>query len=432
MLRVSWFWELLPEQKIIEEKILNIIKTSYKKIWYTSIETPAVEKNSVLTAKWWWESLKQIFWLYGLTQWCEKDTKKYSLHFDLTVPFARYVIDHRNELIFPFKRNQIQKVRRWERPQRWRFRELYQADIDVIWEEKDNKNYLFYDAETIFTIVNTLEEIFKTVNIDKTTFININHKKLINWFLKHIELKNIKGKITNLIDKKDKISKQDFIKELGNLNINKEKQGKIIEFTNIETFNIQEIKKLNINNEEWNNWIKDIEDILEILEQLWIKDKVKINLSIMRGLDYYTGMVFETFIEWERNLWSIASWWRYENFTSFIDSKSFFSWVGWSIWISRLESYIFEKLETNQKTSSEYLLINFKETQKKVLKLYKKFIEQWKYIEYYPEPDKLWKQFKYADKKWIKYCIILWEQELQEWQYQIKNMENWESFYKNL
>ena len=426
MLRVSWFWEFLPEQKIIEEKILNIIRNSYKQFWYTSIETPAVEKNSVLTAKWGEESLKQIFWLYGLAQWCEKDTKKYSLHFDLTVPFARYVIDHKNEINFPFKRNQIQKVRRWERAQKWRFREFYQADIDAIWEEKSNKNYLFYDVEIIFVIFNTLKKVFEDLNIKKDFYININHKKLIKWFLKELNLEAIKNKITNIIDKKDKISEQDFIKELRDLNIDEQKKEKIIEFTNIKTFNIEDIKKLNIDNEEWNSWIKDIEEIFNTLEQLWVKNRVKINLSIMRGLDYYTGMVFETFIGWERNLWSIASWWRYENFTSFIDKKTNFSWVGWSIWISRLESYIFEKLGTNKKTSSEYLLINFKETQKKILNLYKKFVKQWEYIEYYPISDKLWKQFKYADKKWIKYCIILWEEELYNWKYKIKNMETWE------
>lgn len=432
MFKVSWFWELLPEQKIIEEQLLDIIKNSYKQFWYTSIETPAVEKNTVLTAKWWDESLKQIFWLYGLAQGCE-DKKKYSLHFDLTVPFARYVIDHKDELTFPFKRNQIQKVWRWERAQRWRFREFYQADIDVIWEDINWKDWnLFYDAEVIFTVINTLDKILKDVNIDKTVFVNINHKKLILWFLKEIWLEEIKEKITNIIDKKDKISKEDFINELTKLNIDKEKQEKILDFANIETFDIENIKNININNEEWRKWISELEYISNILESFWMKDKVKINLSIMRWLDYYTWMVFETFIEWERSLGSISSWWRYENFTKFIDNKTNFSWVGWSIWISRLETYIFEHIKTTQKTSTEYLLINFKETQENILKLYVKLSKLGKYIEYYPTNDKLWKQFKYADKKWIKYCIILWEQELEKWQYQIKDMETWESFYENI
>lgn len=433
MLKVSWFQELLPEEKIIEEKILDIIKKSYKQVWYTSIETPAVEKNSVLTAKWWWESLKQIFWLYWLAQWCNEDTKKYSLHFDLTVPFARYVIDNKDKLTFPFKRNQIQKVRRWERAQRWRFREFYQADIDVIWEDKNwNSWNLFYDAEVIFTLTTTLEKVFETINLNKKIFININHKKLIFWFLKALELEKIKENITNIIDKKDKISKEEFIQELENLNIDKEKQEKILEFTSIESFDIDAIKKLDINNNTWNEWINEIESILEFLENLWMKDKIKINLSIMRGLDYYTWMVFETFIEWERKLGSIASWWRYEKLTTFIDKKSSFSWVGWSIWISRLESYIFEQTKPEKKTSSNYLLVNFEKTQKEILKLYVKLINKWQNIEYYPKADKLWKQFKYADKKWIKYCIILWEQEIKEWKYQIKNMKTWEISYENL
>jgi len=432
MLKVSWFYELLPEQKIIEEKIIDIIRYSYKQVWYTSIETPAIEKNSVLTAKWWEESLKQIFWLYGLAQWCDKDIKDYSLHFDLTIPFARYVIDYKDKLTFPFKRNQIQKVRRWERPQKGRFRELYQADIDVIWDETNSDNYIFYDAEVIFTIANTLENIFKEFNLKDNFFININHKKLISWFLKELEEENITEKVTTLIDKKDKISKQNFLQELEKIGIDKIKQEKIIEFTNIQTSNIKDIEKLNIKNNEWNSWIEQVKYILDILENLWIKEKVKINLSIMRGLDYYTWMVFETFIEQKESLGSIASWWRYENFTNFIDKKTNCSWVGWSIGISRLEDYIFENIQTNKKTSSEYLLINFKETEKNILTLYKKLFNLWLNIEYYPYADKISKQLKYADKKNIKYCIILWEKELTNRKYQIKNMQTWEILYENL
>jgi len=195
-LKVSWFPELLPQEKIIEEKILNIIKNNYQKTWFTPIETPAVERNSVLTAKWGGEVSKQIFWLYGLAQWCEKDTKDYSLHFDLTVPFARYVVDYKNDLVFPFKRSQIQKVWRWERAQRWRFREFYQADIDVIWENWESRNKkwdsnistlnsqnLFYDAEVIYTLVNTLKDIFREFDLKQDVVVNVNNKKIIAWFI---------------------------------------------------------------------------------------------------------------------------------------------------------------------------------------------------------------------------------------------------------
>ena len=186
MFKVSWFPELLPEQKIIEERIIATIKENYQKLWYTLIETPAVERNSVLTAKWWWEVSKQIFWLYWLANGCDKDTKDYSLHFDLTVPFARYVLDYKNDLVFPFKRSQIQKVWRWERAQKWRYREFYQADIDVIWDESRENNSctknLFYDAEIIFLLATTIEEIFSKLNLKNDVQINVNNKKIIFWY----------------------------------------------------------------------------------------------------------------------------------------------------------------------------------------------------------------------------------------------------------
>jgi len=427
-LKVSWFPELLPEQKIIEEKIINIIKENYQKSGFTPIETPAVERNKVLTAKWGGEVSKQIFWLYGLAQWCE-DSKDYSLHFDLTVPFARYAVDYKNELVFPFKRSQIQKVWRWERAQRGRFREFYQADIDVIWDEwrnNDNKSKnLFYDAEVIFLLANTLENIFQNLDLEKKVTINVNHKKIISWYIWwYLKLEDKLQEITIIIDKKDKISKEEFIQELEKLGLKQDKIDSILNFINFE--NIEELENLvNSDNEELTQWISDLKQILNFLENLGIKEKVNVNFSIMRWLDYYTWIVFETFIEWERKLGSIASGGRYENLSKFIDPKTNFSGVGGSIGISRLEAFVFENVKNNEKTTSKYMLVNFEETQKDIVKLYKKLLEKDVFVELYPSCDKLWKQFKYADKKWIPYVIILWESEVEKGIFQVKDMQTW-------
>jgi len=221
MLKVWGFNELKPEQKIIEEQIFDIVKKNYRQFGYTPIETPAVERNEVLTAKWWGEVSKQIFWVYWLAQGAS-DLKKYSLHFDLTVPFARYVLDYKNDLTFPFKRSQIQKVWRWERQQRWRSREFYQADIDVIWEENIPhpnppltgegiiwKN-LFYDAEVINIWYKTYLEIFEKFNLDLKIKININNKKIISGFIFALGLKEKFSEISVIIDNKEKISEKDF------------------------------------------------------------------------------------------------------------------------------------------------------------------------------------------------------------------------------
>ena len=213
MLKVWGFSELLPEQKIIEEQIFEIVKKNYRKFGYTPIETPSVEKTEVLTSKGGGEVNNQILWIYGLAQWAS-DLKKYSLHFDLTVPFARYILDYRNELTFPFKRSQIQKVWRWERQQRGRSREFYQADIDAIWETHPTKDYLFYDSEVINIGYTTYLEIFKKFDLDLRIKIHINNKKIIAWFIWALGLWDIFSEISVIIDAKDKMSSEDFEEKL--------------------------------------------------------------------------------------------------------------------------------------------------------------------------------------------------------------------------
>lgn len=432
MLKVWWFAELLPEYKILEEQMLDIIKRNYKKYGYTPIETPAVEKTEVLTAKWWWEVKNQIFGVYGLAQGSD-DLKDYSLRFDLTVPFSRYVLDYRGELAFPFKRSAIWKVWRWERQQRWRSKEFYQADIDVIWEENENKSYLFYDAEVISVAYKTYLEIFEKFNLDTKIKVNINNRKIISWFLGGLWLSEKLEQVSIIIDKKDKISEGKFREELSNLWVKDILISDIEKFINYKAdfYNLLRVwEDLWIRNEEFEEWINDLYKVLEYLKNLWIDEKqLNVNLAIIRWLAYYTWTVFETFIDWDRKLGSIWSGWRYEKLTSYIDPKTNFSWVWFSIWITRLEEYLFENIDKDilVKTTSEYLIINFEDTILDGLKLYNKLITEWKSAEFYPEPDKLAKQFKYADKKGIRYCVILGASELEKWVYVLKDMSSWES-----
>jgi len=432
MYKIWWFSELLPEYKILEEDILDIIKKSYKKYGYTPIETPAMEKTDILTAKWWGEVKNQIFGVYWLAQW-KDDLKNYSLRFDLTIPFSRYIMDYRGQITFPFKRSQIWKVWRGERQQRGRSKEFYQADIDVIWDDTLNKNYLFYDSEVILVAYKTYEEIFANFWLKNTTIkININNRKIISGFIDSLWLLSLLSEIWIIIDKKDKISTDKFIEKLQKIGISDINISKIQKFINFDvTFNsLFKIKEdLWIENEEFDTWIRELYEVLNNIYDLWIsKESININLSIIRWLAYYTWTVFETFIESDRKLWSIWSWWRYEKLTSYIDKKTSFSWVGFSIWVTRLEDYIFENINTANlsQTTSEYLIINFEDTKKESLELYSKLISEGKNIEFYPETDKLWKQFKYADKKGIKYCVLLWTWELEKGVYTIKDLGSWD------
>ncbi len=437
MLRPWWFPEYSPWEQLVFEKIKNIVSETYQQFGFTPIMTPAVEKNEILL-KGWEDSSKQIFGLYWLAQWPE-DTKKYSLHFDLTVPFARYVLDHQNEIVFPFKRSQIQPVWRWERRQRWRFNEFWQADIDVIWENDEN---LYYDAEVIYTAMITLQKIFQTFFINTWLQMHISNRKIIQWLSDELLDKDLHNDFFKLVDDYYKIWQQKFEQDLEQIcknntkNVGSDVFQRILDFTKL---NIENLDQLWIKNELWEQWITELKSVFSFLEKLNISTNYnfKFDPFIMRWLDYYTWIVVETFLQDDFEIGSICSWWRYENLTNLIDPKSRnYKWVWISIWLSRLTTIIIEKLnlkENNRpQTCTEYLFVNFEETIWEILKLASKFVSQWKKIEIFPNAKKLWKQFAYADKKWIPFVIVLWEWELQKWIYKLKNMQSWEEIEKNL
>lgn len=433
MLRVWWFPEYLPYQRIIFDRIMEIIQQNYKQFWYTQIKTPAVERNEVLTAKSWEEAKKQIFWLYWLAQWWE-DLKEYSLRFDLTVPFARYVIDWESELVFPFKRYQIQPVWRGERQQKWRFKEFYQADVDVIWNWWDENNeYLFYDAEVIFLGYKTLCDIFNFLDIGKKPVLHINNINIVQALIEEISWwdSQVAAQIKLLIDKYHKIWKKDFSKWLLNLGLSKDDAAKISQFV-WESIDYKDLDKLVwfVDSYKFVDWINALKTVLSYIRKfantLDLKMDFQIDFSIVRWLDYYTWTVFETFFPDNQELGSIYSGWRYDELTQSINPKKYYGWVWASIWLSRFMSYIFENnlIKIRKRTVTEYLFINFQETFDDIISLAWKFISQWKNIEIYPKPDKLKKQFSYADKKGIKYVVVFWTQEKDNWKYIIKDMKD--------
>jgi len=433
MLRPWWFPEYSPGQQIVFDEIVKIIEKNYKQFWYTHIHTPAVEANKVLLAKNWEDAGKQIFGLYGLAQWSE-DLKDYSLHFDLTVPFARYVIDRENELTFPFKRYQIQPAWRGERQQKWRFREFFQCDMDAIWKAEDKDDYLFYDAETLLDLSKTLNEIVEFGKINDKAIVNINNKKVIIWLLKYLfKTDDLVYKVSNLIDKFLKIWEENFILSLKDLGIKDKEIQKLLEFikSDVSAKNLKKFKDF-VPDATFNQWIDELNRVVELLEKFSSAFNTQINYQInfqtVRGLDYYTWTVFEFYFANDLDLGCICGWGRYDNLTSYIDAKKHYSWVGWSIWISRILNKILENknFKADQKTISDYLFLNFPETFDQVLKLAAQFIREWKNIEIYPTADKIAKQFSFADKKWIPNVVIFGEWEKSKWIYKIKNMKTWE------
>jgi histidyl-tRNA synthetase len=409
MLRPWWFTEYNPSEQAIFDKLKIIIEKKYTSFGYTHIYTPAVESNKVLLAKSGQETSKQIFWLYGLAQGAE-DLKEYSLHFDLTIPFARYILDHDQEITFPFKRYQIQPVRRGERAQRGRFREFWQCDIDTVWRADSTSSMIFYDAETLLVIADVFDEIKAKLNLWSIT-VHYNDRKFLANLLDHYPNKS---DLYSLFDRYYKIGKETFDKELVQLVGEKEA-------TNL---------KDQINNPNKNPELIELEWYISKLNTKNLK--IVFDPFITRWLDYYTGMVFETFFDDDMALGSISSGGRYENLTTYIDPKRNFSGVGWSIGISRLVSLILEQETEKIQSTSQYLCIHFSETLDETCNIANQLRSQWHNVEVYPAPDKLGKQFWYADKKNIPYVVILGEGEKTEWIYKIKNMKTGEETSKSI
>ena len=404
MLRPWWFPEYNPKEQKIFDVIHKTIEQTFAQYSYQHIHTPAVESVDVLK-KWGDEVSKQIFGLYGLAQW-SIDAKDYALHFDLTVPFARYVLDRQNDLAFPFKRYQIQPVWRGERSQKWRYKEFRQADIDVIWKSKDDRWYnKIYDADCLVTLARTLRTIVDTVGLKASVIVRYNNKAFMIDVCTRLGIDNT-AELFALLDKYYKLSQPDFDSKLSALLTDTQKR-EFIKLRDLETYKndfpeIQQyIKPLTDRIKPGIKWIGGLEIVYDP--------------AIVRGLDYYTGTVFETFIDDRKEIGSVCSWWAYANLTEFLDPKQSFSGVGWSIGLSRLMSVLLEEYnisDTFTPVEESYLVIHEEGNTQQAQDVVAQLHTQNKTAELYPLPDKLDKQFKYAEKKWLFYVVQIFAEGL--------------------
>lgn len=408
------FMELLPKDQIIFDQIKNTIEGVYKSYGFLKIDTPMIERSEVLLAKAGGETEKQIYRF-------EKGDNDLSLRFDLTVPLSRYVAEYQNKLEFPFRRYAIGKVFRGERPQRGRFREFYQADIDII--NKGNLN-IINDAE----IVSIIYDIFKKLNFAKFT-IRINNRKILSGFLESLGLENKLKEILILIDKIEKIDGKEFTKDLEKLADNKQKANKILEFIKIKGNNEQKIvslKKLDIKNEDFIKGIDEINESLKYAKNFGIDEKyLSFDLSIVRGLDYYTGTVYETIFDEYKNIGSVCSGGRYDNLTS-LYTKEQFPGVGVSIGLTRLYDQIKENNLLNLDNvnfEKMVLILNMNEDFEYALNVSKYLRDSKINTEIYFENGKIGKKLEYADKRNIPFVIIIGDDEIKNKTVTIKNMK---------
>ena len=416
------FMELLPNEQILFEQMKQKIEKTYQKFGFLPLDTPILELSEILLAKAGGETEKQIYSF-------KKGDTDIAMRFDLTVPLAKYVAKNYGNLSFPFRRYQIGKVYRGEKAQKGRFREFYQCDIDII---GDGELSTINDAEIPSVIYNLIKEL----GFDDFT-IRINNRKILNGLFEYINQKDNSVEILRIIDKIEKIGKDAVIEELEKIGVSKEATEKIISFIEIEGTTdekLQKLQDLNIKNETFETGLEELTEVVHYIRMFGVPDtNFKVDLTIARGLDYYTGTVYETFLNNYRELGSICSGGRYENLAEYYTDKKL-PGVGISIGLTRLFYKLNELgLIKAEKTSmSDVLVIPMVEDLSKPIMLANSLREKDINTEIYLNDKKLKAKLKYADKLQIPYVIIIGEDEINSGVVSVKNMATGEEKKANI
>lgn len=405
------FMELLPEEQILFNKMKEIIQKSYEKYGFLPLDTPIIEDANVLLAKAGGETEKQIYRL-------KKGDNDLALRFDLTVPLAKYVTEYYDKLSFPFKRYQIGKVYRGEKAQRGRYREFYQCDVDII---GDGKLSILNDAELPAIIYNT----FKNLGFDEFT-ICINNRKILNGLFASLDLEGTSTEILRIIDKIEKIGADSVKKELLK-NINENQVNTIMQFISIDGTNstkLQSLEDMKIENDVFQEGISELREVLKFVQIFGVPEKnIKLDLTIARGLDYYTGTVYETFLDKYKDLGSVCSGGRYDNLAEYYTNRKM-PGVGISIGLSRLFFQLTDSniISANGESISDVLVISMTEDYEKCAEIARILRESELNAQVNLENQKLGKKFKIADKLNVKFVIIIGEDEIKKDVVSLKNM----------
>ncbi|HOZ30905.1 MAG TPA: histidine--tRNA ligase [Bacteroidales bacterium] len=422
-----------PAEMLKRKYIFDCIESVFIKYGYSPIETPAMENLSTLLGKYGDEGDKLLFKILNSGNFLNniptseftvenlhKITNSISekgLRYDLTVPFARFVVQHRNEINFPFKRYQIQPVWRADKPQKGRYREFYQCDVDVI----GSRTML-----NEFELLQIIDEVFGTLKINTT--IKINNRKILCGIAEAIGEEDKFIAITIAIDKIDKVGIDKVCEELRENNLSEQAITKLIPVLENKRDNKESIKfleKLLQNNEIGLKGIEEIKILFDYLKLNPLNSNVQLDLSLARGLNYYTGAIIEVKAN-DVEIGSICGGGRYDNLTEIFGLKDI-SGVGISFGADRIYDVMEQLNVFPDKTakSSDVLFVNFGEREESVcLKLAKTLRQNGISCEVYPEKSKLDKQFKYANNKNISYVAIIGENEIADSSVTIKNMSN--------
>jgi histidyl-tRNA synthetase len=411
----SGFTEYLPHEQIEFNRLLGIIRSTYEKYGFAPLDTPVLELSEVLLAKGGGETEQQV---YRFTRGRNDLTMRY----DLTVPLARYAAEHESDLVFPFRRYQIGRVYRAERAQAGRFREFYQCDIDVIGSDSP-----ITDAE--FPAV--INEIFGAFNFGEFT-IRINDRRILNGFFESIGLTAVSRDVLRTIDKIEKITRDELIEELHSISLTNEQINSVLRFTEITGSNDEIITQLRVlgTSTELHEGIDKLELLIKALRTMNVPEtRFQIDLKIARGLDYYTGTVYETVLNDYPEVGSVCSGGRYDDLASYY-TNTLLPGVGISIGLSRLFYKLIEAkvITPKQQSPAEVVIMPIDEAQIEPSLAVAALLRDANIpTMLYSEPSPMKRKMRYADRMGFKYVVLIGAKEAEEGSASVKNMETGDS-----
>lgn len=415
---LSGFMELLPGKQIRFEKMTEILRSTYASYGFAPLDTPAIEDAQILLAKGGGETEKQI---YRFT----KGDSDLALRFDLTVPLAKYVALHYNDLAFPFRRFQISKVYRGERAQRGRFREFYQADIDII---GDGKLDILNEAE----IPAIIYKVFRGFGLSRFQ-IRVNNRKILNGFYALLGLSERSGDIMRTVDKLDKIGaekvKAILLEECG---LTENEAEEILKFIAIQGSNAQVLSALEGytgRNELFDQGLEELKAVTANLSAFGVpEENFAVDLTIARGLDYYTGTVYETTLLDHPEIGSVCSGGRYDNLAGYYIDKQL-PGVGISIGLTRLFYVLDEQGLLNPELPSapaDALVLPMTTDPAPAIALAETLRSGGIRVQLYGEQKKFKQKLAYANKLEVPFAVLLGEDEIAEGMCSVKNMKTGE------
>ena len=415
---LSGFMELLPGKQIRFEKMTEILRSTYASYGFAPLDTPAIEDAQILLAKGGGETEKQI---YRFT----KGDSDLALRFDLTVPLAKYVALHYNDLAFPFRRFQISKVYRGERAQRGRFREFYQADIDII---GDGKLDILNEAE----IPAIIYKVFRGFGLSRFQ-IRVNNRKILNGFYALLGLSERSGDIMRTVDKLDKIGaekvKAILLDECG---LTENQAEEILKFIAIQGSNAQVLSALEGytgKNELFDQGLEELKAVTANLSAFGVpEENFAVDLTIARGLDYYTGTVYETTLLDHPEIGSVCSGGRYDNLAGYYIDKQL-PGVGISIGLTRLFYVLDEQGLLNPELPSapaDALVLPMTADPAPAIALAETLRSGGIRVQLYGEQKKFKQKMAYANKLEVHFAVLLGEDEIAEGMCSVKNMKTGE------